>query len=107
MAYVPCDAKGKEFSEKDDKFVENPDSLVGRDIDFKIKIVNARGLPNRFTVSILNYFPKIHNKCCLLSHLHMCFYSLYNANNMDPDQNNTKTQLSEVKMFASRYNETV
>ena len=53
MAYVPCDAKGKEFTEKDDKFVENPDSLVGRDIDFKIKIVNARGLPNRFTVSIL------------------------------------------------------
>ena len=69
MAYVPCDAKGKEFSEKDDKFVENPDSLVGRDIDFKIKIVNARGLPNRFTVSILNYLPKIHNNCCLLSHL--------------------------------------
>lgn len=46
---VPCDPKGKEYTEKDDKFVENPDVLLGKDIDFKIKIVNARGLPNRFT----------------------------------------------------------
>ncbi|WAR06090.1 KIF28-like protein [Mya arenaria] len=45
----PCDAKGKEYTEKDDKFVDDPSKLVGKAIDFKIKIVNARGLPNRFT----------------------------------------------------------
>ena len=49
---VPCDAKGKEYTDKDDKFVENPDDLVGKAIDFKVKIINARGLPNRFTVSL-------------------------------------------------------
>ena len=53
---IPCDPKGKEYTEKDDKFVENPDQLVGRDIDFKIKIVNARGLPNRYTVSLFRIY---------------------------------------------------
>lgn len=46
----PCDAKGKEYTEKDDKFVEDPNKLLDKNIDFKIKLVNARGLPNKFTV---------------------------------------------------------
>ncbi|KAH3701132.1 hypothetical protein DPMN_076116 [Dreissena polymorpha] len=45
----PCDAKGKEYTEKDNKFVEDPSKLVGVPVDFKVKILNARGLPNRFT----------------------------------------------------------
>lgn len=49
IGVFPCDPKGKEYTEKDDKFVENPDSLVGKNIDFKVKILNARGMPNRFT----------------------------------------------------------
>lgn len=46
----PCDAKGKEYTDKDDKFVEDPNKLLDKNIDFKIKLVNARGLPNKFTV---------------------------------------------------------
>ena len=51
IGIYPCDPKGKEYTEKDNKFVENPEELMDKKFDFKVKIVNARGLPNRFTVS--------------------------------------------------------
>ena len=66
---VPCDPKGKEYTEADDKFVENPDDLVGRNIDFKVKIINARGLPSRFTVSyklLFFFFHYLKRYFCLV-----------------------------------------
>ena len=49
---VPCDAKGKEYGEKDDQFVDDPSKLNGKPVNFVLKINSARGLPNRFTVSL-------------------------------------------------------
>ncbi|PVD36027.1 hypothetical protein C0Q70_02997 [Pomacea canaliculata] len=46
---IPCDSKGKEFTDSDDKFIEDPEALRGQSISFVVKIVSARGLPNRFT----------------------------------------------------------
>ncbi|KAL5010885.1 hypothetical protein ScPMuIL_013190 [Solemya velum] len=46
---IPCDGKGKEYTEADDIFVESPEDLVNKDINFKIKITSARGLPSKFT----------------------------------------------------------
>ena len=47
---APCNAKGKEYTEADDKFVDAPDELVGKEVNFVFKIVNARGVPNKYTV---------------------------------------------------------
>ncbi|XP_070536744.1 kinesin-like protein KIF28 isoform X2 [Ptychodera flava] len=46
---VPCNAKGKEITEADDVFVEDPKELVGGHVSFNIKIHAARGLPNKYT----------------------------------------------------------
>ena len=48
---APCDAKGREYTEKDDKFVDSPEELIGRELNFSFKIVSCRGLPNKYTVS--------------------------------------------------------
>ena len=48
---APCNSKGREYTEKDDMFVDSPDELVGKEINFTLKIVNCRGLPNKYTVS--------------------------------------------------------
>uniref|UniRef100_A0A2P2I1T5 Kinesin-like protein 6 n=1 Tax=Hirondellea gigas TaxID=1518452 RepID=A0A2P2I1T5_9CRUS len=45
---MPCDAKGKEFVEEDDVFVDHPEELIGEDLHFKFKIVSCRGLPTRY-----------------------------------------------------------
>ena len=42
---------GKEYSANDDVFVDNPDMLDGKDVNFLVKINNARSLHARFTVS--------------------------------------------------------
>ena len=46
---APCNSKGREYTEKDDMFVDTPDELVGKEINFLFKIVNCRGLPNKYT----------------------------------------------------------
>ncbi|KAL8616438.1 hypothetical protein ACOMHN_041041 [Nucella lapillus] len=46
---IPCDEKGKEYTDADDVFVEDPEQLRGKNLHFVVKIVSARGLPNRFT----------------------------------------------------------
>jgi len=46
---LPCNKKGKEYTEKDDVWVDDPAELVGRDLHFLIKITSARGLPAKFT----------------------------------------------------------
>ncbi|KAI8767400.1 kinesin protein KIF28P [Biomphalaria glabrata] len=45
----PCDAKGKEYTEKDDVYVEDPKLLLDKPVHFLFKIVSARGLPTNFT----------------------------------------------------------
>ncbi|XP_069121894.1 kinesin-like protein KIF28P [Argopecten irradians] len=47
---IPCDSKGKEYTDADDIFVEVPEELLGRPdgVHFKLKIVSARGLPMKF-----------------------------------------------------------
>ena len=52
LEVAPCNKKGREYTEADDKFVDSPDELVGKDVHFVFKIVNCRGLPNKYTVSI-------------------------------------------------------
>ncbi|KAK3106540.1 hypothetical protein FSP39_022244 [Pinctada imbricata] len=46
---VPCSSAGKDFTEADDVFVETPKELVGKEVNFKVKITSARGLPKKFT----------------------------------------------------------
>ncbi|CAG0885568.1 unnamed protein product [Darwinula stevensoni] len=45
---VPCNAKGKEYVEADDMFVDTPEELVGKELHFKVKILDCRGLPNKY-----------------------------------------------------------
>ena len=44
---------GKEYTEKDDVWVDDPSELVGKDLHFVFKIPSARGLPAKYTVSTL------------------------------------------------------
>ncbi len=48
---VPCDKKGREYTEDDETWVDNPRDLVGKDLHCVLKIHSARGVPSRFTVS--------------------------------------------------------
>ena len=50
---IPCNNKGKEYTEADDKFVDSPQQLIGQEIHFLLKILSARGLPNKYTVSVV------------------------------------------------------
>ena len=50
---APCNSKGKEYTEADDMFVDAPDELVGKEVNFVFKIVNCRGIPNKYTVRVL------------------------------------------------------
>ncbi|XP_069953210.1 kinesin-like protein KIF28 [Cherax quadricarinatus] len=45
----PCDVKGKEYTEADDKFVDSPSDLVGTAFNFKLKITSCKGLPNKYS----------------------------------------------------------
>ncbi len=31
---APCDKKGREYNEADDKFVDSPEELIGKDVSF-------------------------------------------------------------------------
>ncbi|KAK2174001.1 hypothetical protein NP493_836g01049 [Ridgeia piscesae] len=46
---VPCSAKGREFTDSDDVWIEGPDELVGKDFHFVVRIKNALGLPERYS----------------------------------------------------------
>jgi kinesin family protein 1 len=48
---VPCDRKGRTFTDADDVWVENPHDLIGHELHFTVKINSARGLPAKYTVS--------------------------------------------------------
>ena len=47
----PCDAKGQEYADTDDVWVNDCKELVGKDYFFVTKITSARGLPNKYSVS--------------------------------------------------------
>jgi kinesin family member 1 len=51
---IPCDAEGREFSENDDIFVDNPQQLRGRNVYYNFKILGCRGLPNKYAVNLVN-----------------------------------------------------
>lgn len=47
----PCSPDGKEYTEQDDMFVDNPNELIGQELYFLFKILGCRGIPARFTVT--------------------------------------------------------
>ncbi|XP_013392684.1 kinesin-like protein KIF28P [Lingula anatina] len=49
LEVVPCNKKGKEYTEADDVFVDDPEELVGKDLHFMVKVNSARGIPARYT----------------------------------------------------------
>ncbi|XP_011668890.1 kinesin-like protein KIF28P isoform X2 [Strongylocentrotus purpuratus] len=52
---IPCDDKGKELTEADDVFVDDPKDLISRCVNFVIKIKTVTGVPNRFKDIYCNY----------------------------------------------------
>lgn len=52
---VPCDKKGKELKESDDIFVEDPKELIGRGMNFVVKINSAAGIPTKYTDTYCKY----------------------------------------------------
>ncbi|XP_037069265.1 kinesin-like protein KIF28P isoform X2 [Pollicipes pollicipes] len=52
---IPCAANGKEYKEEDDRFVDSPDMLIGKDVNFVVKLLNIRGLPNKYTDVFCKY----------------------------------------------------
>ncbi|XP_066989396.1 kinesin-like protein KIF28 [Macrobrachium rosenbergii] len=52
---VPCNSDGKDYTEADDKFVDPPDELLGKNNYFNVKILNCRGLPNRYSDIYCSY----------------------------------------------------
>lgn len=65
---MPCTSQGKEYTEHDDMFVDNPNELMGKDLHFMVKILGCRGLPSRFNVST--------KRKCVIFNLHLFeFYS--------------------------------
>ncbi len=56
MEVSPCNSKGREYTEKDDMFVDSPEDLIGKELNFVFKVVNCRGVPNKYTVSKFDHF---------------------------------------------------
>ncbi|XP_063871952.1 kinesin-like protein KIF28P [Scylla paramamosain] len=52
---VPCDSSGHEYTEADDKFVDEPVDLVGKSMHFKVKITSCNGLPNKYADMYCTY----------------------------------------------------
>ncbi|XP_050706833.1 kinesin-like protein KIF28 isoform X2 [Eriocheir sinensis] len=52
---VPCDTSGREYTEADDMFVDDPSDLVGKPLNFKVKIVSCNGLPNKYADMYCTY----------------------------------------------------
>lgn len=45
---VPCNSSGKELSEADDVFVDDPKEMIGRSLNFVVKIKSAMGIPTKY-----------------------------------------------------------
>ncbi|KAH7951612.1 hypothetical protein HPB52_010915 [Rhipicephalus sanguineus] len=46
---IPCSETGHEYTEHDNVFLDSPGELVGRDLNFIVRILHCRSLPKRFT----------------------------------------------------------
>ncbi|XP_071941853.1 kinesin-like protein KIF28P [Antedon mediterranea] len=46
---IPCNSKGKELTEADDVFVDDPKDLISASVNFVVKIRSITGLPNMYT----------------------------------------------------------
>lgn len=46
---VPLNEKGKEITEDDDIFIDDPRQLEGKKLDFVVRIQSAKGIPKRYT----------------------------------------------------------
>jgi len=46
---VPLNDKGKEITEDDDIFIDDPKQLEGKKLDFVVRIQSAKGVPKRYT----------------------------------------------------------
>lgn len=56
LEMVPCNKEGKEYVEDDDVYLDSPSEMIGKECHFVVRILNARGLPARFTVSVMPHF---------------------------------------------------
>ncbi|KAH9413825.1 hypothetical protein DERP_009423 [Dermatophagoides pteronyssinus] len=52
---IPCDENGQEYGEQDDVYVDTPQELLGKSLNFIVKIIGCRGLPNKFTEIYVKY----------------------------------------------------
>uniref|UniRef100_A0A914E3H6 Uncharacterized protein n=1 Tax=Acrobeloides nanus TaxID=290746 RepID=A0A914E3H6_9BILA len=52
VSLLPCNPSGKEIL---GEFVENPNEIVGKNLGFKVKILNGMGLPRRIEKSWCKY----------------------------------------------------
>ena len=57
-----CNSAGEEYQADDVEYFKEPEELIGKSLYFKIKIIRAQGLPNKFTVRVSIYY---------LSHYHL------------------------------------
>jgi hypothetical protein len=74
---VPCDSNGLEYREADEEYVESPELMIGSNLFFKLKILNCRGLPNKFTVStICDEKNQLNYKMCFHQDIY-CSYKIY------------------------------
>ncbi|KAH9368829.1 hypothetical protein HPB48_004328 [Haemaphysalis longicornis] len=46
---IPCSDSGREYTEEDNVYLDSPGELVGRDLNFVVRILHCRSLPKRFT----------------------------------------------------------
>ncbi|KAI0212276.1 Kinesin-like protein KIF28P [Lamellibrachia satsuma] len=52
VVIIPCKKDGTELT---DDYVDDPEELVGKDLHFKVKILNAQGLPGKFVSTCCKY----------------------------------------------------
>ena len=97
---APCNDKGREYTEADDMFVDSPEDLVKKNVNFVFKILNCRGLPNKYTVTkLITYcFHKrsdklgIHKTHCFLSGCSLQIQDLFGREGPRYSENFTYSQ---------------
>ncbi|XP_074652315.1 kinesin-like protein KIF28 isoform X3 [Tubulanus polymorphus] len=52
---LPCDSNGDEFSENDNVFVDDSEELIGKQLYYNLRLLNARGLPKQYTELYMKY----------------------------------------------------
>ena len=90
---APCNKKGREYTEKDDKFVDSPDELIGKDVHFLFKIINCRGLPNKYTDVYCKYKVYLDEKVRFITITYSFFYIYYSGLEHGEDQLDGKPRL--------------